>query len=136
MTETDPFCSTILPSRAATAASVRPRKRGRKKLDGRTWQAKLTRSTRAALIAHVGGRPSAPQAVLIDAAVQLTISIAVMDAKRVETGALTLHDGREYLAWQNTLRRALATLGMKAVAASPRTLADIHADRAARAAAA
>lgn len=126
----------LQPTSDADARTPRPRKRGRKKLDGRTWQAKLIATTRAALIAHVGGKPSATQVVLIDAAVQVTVSIAVMDARRADSGALSLHDGREYLAYQNTLRRTLTALGMKAVPATARTLADIRAGQAARQAAA
>jgi hypothetical protein len=59
------------------------------KLDARTKQARLLRETRAALTAHVGGKPSAVQAAMIERAVQLTLRIADMDAKFAETGAMS-----------------------------------------------
>ena len=42
------------------------------KLDQRTKEARLMRETRAELAAHVGGKPSAVQAAMIERACQLT----------------------------------------------------------------
>ena len=61
------------------------------------------RETRAALVAHVGGKPSAVQAAMIERACQLTLRIVAMDRKFAETGAQTDHDSRTYLAWSNSL---------------------------------
>ena len=100
------------------------------KLDGRTREGRLVRDTRSALIAHIGGQPSATQRALVERAVQLTLRIASMDRKFAETGVQTEHDSRTYLAWSASLSRALRDLGMKGVAEKPRTLAEIRADRA------
>jgi hypothetical protein len=53
--------------------------------------------------AHVGGKPSAVQAAMIERACQLTLRIVAMDRKFAETGAQTDHDSRTYLAWSNSL---------------------------------
>jgi hypothetical protein len=92
------------------------------KMDGRTKEARLVRETRAALLAHVGAAPSATQRALIDRAVQLTLRVSVMDRKFAEDVTPTEHDTRTYLAWSNSLSRALRDLGMKGVAESPPTL--------------
>jgi hypothetical protein len=73
------------------------------KLDQRTKEARLMRETRAALVAHVGGKPSAVQSAMIERACQLTLRIVAMDRKFAETGAQTDHDSRTYLAWSNSL---------------------------------
>jgi len=70
--------------------------------------------TRAALVAHVGGNPSATQKAIIERAVQLTLRVATMDRKFAETGEQTEHDSRTYLAWNGSLSRVLRDLGMKA----------------------
>ena len=72
------------------------------------------RTTREGLIAHVGGKPSAPQRALIERAVWLTLAVARLDAQMLAKGGLTDHASREYLAWSNTLTRTLRTLGLKA----------------------
>jgi hypothetical protein len=105
------------------------------KLDGRTKEAALLRETRARLVAHVGGSPSAVQAELIERAAQLTLKVAQLDAK-LDAGAMTDHDHRHYLAWSNTLTRTLAHLGLKAAAERAPSLADYLAAKAASEAAA
>ena len=90
---------------AATTQPIRPTYRpiALAKLDQRTKEARLMRETRAALVAHVGGKPSAVQAAMIERACQLTLRIVAMDRKFAETGAQTDHDSRTYLAWSNSL---------------------------------
>ena len=67
--------------------------------------------TRAALIAHVGGKPSVVQQTLIERACQLQIRIAMMDRDFAAGGVQTLHDSRTYLGWSNSLTRTLRELG-------------------------
>jgi hypothetical protein len=89
------------------------------KLDGRTKEAALLRETRARLVAHVGGAPSAVQAELIERAAQLTLKVAQLDAKldaKLDARSMTDHDHRHYLAWSNSLTRTLAHLGLKPAA--------------------
>ena len=94
------------------------------KLDGRTREARLMRGTRAALIAHVGGKPSVVQQTLIERTCQLQIRIAMMDRDFAGGGAQTEHDSRTYLAWSNSLTRTLRELGLKGAADKPPTLND------------
>jgi len=83
------------------------------KLDGRTREAMLMRRTRAQLIEHVGGSPSAVELALIDRAVALTLRLAQLDAEVVRGEALSSHDHRHYLAWSNSLTKTLGRLGAK-----------------------
>jgi len=101
-------------------------------LDQRTREARLMRETEAALIAHVGGKPSATQKVLIERAVRLTLQLAMMDAKQAGS-SLTEHDGRQYLAWTNTITRLMRQLGLAGAPARVPTLPEYLANRAAQA---
>ena len=92
-------------------------------ISGRTREGRIVRGVRAELTAHLGGRPSATQRVLIERAAMLTLRIALMDA-RATRGGMSERDGREYLAWTNTLTRLMRQLGLKGVAQQPRTLAE------------
>ena len=94
------------------------------KLDGRTMIAKLMRETRAALIAHVGGEPSATQRALIERVVWLTVKCSLIDAKIV-AGTDNYYDSKSYLAWSNALRRALRDLGFQSSEAKQPSLADV-----------
>ncbi len=102
------------------------------KLDGRTREARLMRDTRAEMIAHVGGHPSATQRALIERAVQLSLRIAMMDRKFAEQGVQTEHDSRTYLAWSGSLSRALRDLGLKAAKERAISYAEHAAARAAQ----
>jgi hypothetical protein len=89
------------------------------KLDGRTREARLVKSLRTELAAHVGGKPSTAQHALIEQAVQIRLRLALMDRKFSENDILTDHDSRTYLAWSNSLSRLMRQLGLKA-APSPK----------------
>lgn len=94
------------------------------KCDGRTREGRLARQARADLTAHVGGRPSAVQRVLIDRAVQLTLHVARLDIRLAERGEMSEHAAREYLAWSNTLTRTLRELGLRPAAERAPSLAE------------
>jgi hypothetical protein len=79
---------------------------------GKTREGALLRGVRAELVKHVGGHPSATQAVLIEAAAQLRVRIALMDRKFSETQTQTDHDTRTYLAWVGSLGRLLTRIGI------------------------
>lgn len=95
------------------------------KLDGRTQEGRLVRDTRRDLTEHLGGSPSCTQLMLIERIAQLTLRTAAMDRKFAETGAMTEHDTRTYLAWSATLSRALRDLGLKGPAQRAPSLAEI-----------
>ena len=98
------------------------------KPDGRTREGRLLRDTRADLVAHVGGTPSATQKALIERAVALTLQIALMDTK-LATAGFTDHDHRAYIAWTNALTRLMRQLGLKGAAERVPTLRDYQAAR-------
>ena len=86
---------------------------------------------RAELIEHLGGKPSAVQAALIDRIALLTLHVAQFDQKALEAGGLSERDGRQYLAYSNSLARALRDLGVRASSATGPSLAEHLARRAA-----
>ncbi len=95
------------------------------KLDGRTRHARLVKSLRSELIAHVGGTPSTTQRLLIDQAAQLQLRIAMMDADGDGIGGMTERNQVQYLAWSGALSRLLRDLGLQSAAAPAPTPATI-----------
>jgi hypothetical protein len=90
--------------------------------DGRSADARLMRRTRAELIAHLGGKPSATQAAIIDQIGWLTLYVTRMNRQALETaGVHSAHAAKEFLAYQNSLTRALARLGLDATPALKQT---------------
>ena len=81
-------------------------------LDGRTREAKLLRRVRSELTAHVGGKPSATQRMLIERAATLALHVETLDRKVLQGGVMSEHDSRTYLAWSNSLTRTLRELGL------------------------
>lgn len=98
-------------------------------IDMRSREGLLLRRIRGELTAHVGGRPSATQSVLIERAALLNLQIAMLDAKHA-AGGLSSHDQREYLAWTNALTRLMRQLGLKGAAERGPSLRDHLAQRA------
>jgi hypothetical protein len=97
---------------------------------GKTREGAFLRGVRAELVKHVGGRPSATQAALIEAAAQLRLRITLMDRKFSETHTQTEHDTRVYLAWVGSLARLMTRLdSLKGVADKPPALQDYLAAR-------
>ena len=84
--------------------------------DGRSWQARLARSVRAELTAHLRGAPSATEAQLIETAVQIRIRLAAEDRKYAAEGTMSDHAVRTYLAWSNAYARLMTRLGLKEAA--------------------
>ncbi len=98
------------------------------KLDRRTWQGRLLRDARAELVAHVGGRPSATQAALIEQLAQLRLRLALYDRRFAERGEQTDHDRRSYLAFANTYARLLGRLGLAPAVPRKRSIAEYLAE--------
>lgn len=86
------------------------------KLDGRTREARLLKKTRQDLTRLIGGNPSVAQKMIIDQAAWLTVHVNLMNVKSAEEGgALSERDGRQYLAWSNSLTRLLRQLDAQKV---------------------
>jgi hypothetical protein len=83
------------------------------KVDGRTKEANLMRSVRDELTLHVGGKPSAVQRALIERAVWLSLRLAQLDRKIASGRDFTQIDSNTHLAWNNSLTRTLARLGIE-----------------------
>lgn len=83
-------------------------------IDGRRAEAKLLRSVRADLAKHLGGTPSATQRMLIDQAAMLTLRLHLMDRQSLQDAEMSERNGRQYLAWANSLSRLLRQLGLEA----------------------
>ena len=81
-------------------------------MDGRSREARLLRRVRSELTAHVGGKPSATQRMLIERAATLALHVETLDRKVLEGGVMSEHDSRTYLAWSNSLTRTLRELGL------------------------
>jgi len=94
-------------------------------LRARTREGKLLKATRADLTRHVGGAPSVTQRVLIERASMLVLQLAMMDARALETGEMSEHSSRQYLAWTNTLAKTLRHLGLQAASARQPTVAEV-----------
>ena len=96
------------------------------KFDGRTREAWFMARIKRDLTAHIGGKPTTVQRMMIDRAAVLMLRLAKLDDKIInETGPLTLHDTNYVIAWQNSLTRCLVALGVNAAAAPAPSLADI-----------
>ena len=80
----------------------------------RLAEGRRLREFRAELTAHVGGAPTATQRALIDRATVLQYHLTGLDRKTIESGDLSDHASRQYLAWSNTLTRTLRALGLEA----------------------
>jgi hypothetical protein len=91
------------------------------RLDGRRREVKLLRQTRAELLGHVGPHPSATQRALVEVAVNLTLYVRLFDSKALAAGGLGERDARQYLAYSNSLTRALARLGLNKATQEPKS---------------
>jgi hypothetical protein len=69
-------------------------------------------SLRKELIAHIGGKPTITQTLLIDQACALQLRLALMDMDADKVGTLTTRNQVQYLAWSNSLTRVLDQIGM------------------------
>ncbi len=84
----------------------------------------MLKATRADLVRHVGGSPSATQKLLIERAAVLQLRLAMMDRAKSPGGDLSEKSAREYLCWHNSLVRTLRELGLQAAPTPIPTLAD------------
>jgi hypothetical protein len=86
-------------------------------VDGRLAEGKLMARVRAELTEHLGGKPTAPQRILIDRAAALSLRLHLMDRESVRSGQMSERNGRQYLAWSNSLTRVLNQIGLTAAPA-------------------
>jgi hypothetical protein len=94
------------------------------RLDRRTKASRLTRRIRAELLAQIGPAATPAQIMLVERIVTLRLHVERFDAKAAENDGLNEHDRKAYLAYSNSLTRALRTLGLQATAQRTPTLAE------------
>lgn len=119
------------PSHLTVMSAIGPYSRpdALRRIDGRTREGRLLRAIQRDLVEHVGGSPSTAQRLLIEQAASLRLHLAMMDRRTAEGRELTERDGRQYLAWSNSLSKLLRHLGLKGTAARPKTLQQHMAER-------
>ena len=89
--------------------------------DGRSRQGRLLTQMRRQLTAQLGGNPTPTQVVLIQTAAMLQLKCATFDQKIID-GTFSDYDSKVYLAYANSLRRTLDSLGLAAAPAPKPTL--------------
>src|SRR5690348_12631730 len=82
-------------------------------IDYRTSEGQLLTQVRQELTQHIGGKPTAPQRILIDRAAMLVLRITLMDKHEAQTGYMSEKNAREYLCWTESLSRLLVKLGLE-----------------------
>jgi len=131
----DPEPTVATPARHT--GQVRPVVRGRRlpenmrvavRLDRRTRLGRDVAAFRRELLQHVGDRPSATQRAIVELAVQLRARLVAMDQAFAERGDQSAHDTKSYLAWSNSLARAMGRLGLKGPAEAVPTIASLFAN--------
>jgi hypothetical protein len=100
-------------------------------IDGRSREGRFLRAYERMLAEHVGGRPSRVQAELIRRASRLALHLEIQDDLSLQTGQMSDHAGRQYLAWHGALARTLTLLGMESAAPRHATLQEYLSRRAA-----
>ena len=80
------------------------------KADGRTHIAKLLKEVRASLAEHLGGAPTAAEAILVHSVSIKVVRLALLD-ERVLSDLES--DKHQWLSWSNSVRRDLEVLGLR-----------------------
>jgi hypothetical protein len=114
--------------RRRPAPRVGPYSALRQRLDRRTRLGRRAAAFERALVAQIGGAPSAAEAALIKLAVTLDARIALLRARLLAAGAGDERAERHMISWCNALARTPRTLGLKAAPEPPPSLADIIAE--------
>src|SRR3954453_5306706 len=91
-------------------------------VDYRTSEGQLLTQVRQELTQHIGGKPTAPQRILIDRAAMLLLRITLMDMHEAKTGYMSEKNAREYLCWTESLSRLLVKLGLDEAQADTKPL--------------
>ncbi len=95
------------------------------RLDLRTREGRYLRAIQDELTAQVGDDPTAAEKLLIRLASLKALRVALMAPKIMTSEAIDERADRQFLAWANSLRRDLDTLGIAKRAQSSPRLADL-----------
>jgi len=108
-----------IPDYAKNRSPSRPDKL--QNIDGRLAEAQLMARVRRELTQHLGGKPTAPQRILIDRVAALSLRLHLMDRDSARSDGMSERNSRQYLAWSNSLTRALNQIGLNAAPAAKST---------------
>lgn len=88
--------------------------------DGRTREGRILKSTRKALLDHLGGELQVTefQRMLVERACKLQLRISLLDDKLLY-GTFSEYDEKIYLAWSNSFVRTLRELGLNQASTKP-----------------
>jgi hypothetical protein len=112
------------PAKKQTPWDHRARRRFRE-VDGRTLPARTEKWVIGALTEHVGGDPTAPQTILIGTAAKLVAVTEILGNRLIADGKVSENASHQFLAWANSLRLILTTLGIERQEQAPARLAEI-----------
>ncbi len=93
-------------------------------IDGRRAEARRMKEVRQELVAHVGGKPSATQRLMIDRVAVMLLRMELLDKEAMNGTPMADHDQRAYLGWANSVGRMLRHLGLKGVTGAAPSLSD------------
>ncbi len=71
-------------------------------VDGRLAEGRLMARVRAELTQHLGGKPTAPQRILIDRAAALSLRLHLMDRESARSGEMSERNGGSI--WPGAIR--------------------------------
>jgi hypothetical protein len=89
----------------------------------RSREGELYRRFVRQLVQHVG-RPNHAQEMLIGRIAWLQVHLASMDQRILESGEMSEHTGKQYLAWANSVSRMIAQLGLHSAPEQPPSLSE------------
>ena len=92
------------------------------RLDRRTREGRFAAAIEHELLEHCGV-PSATERLIVRMASVKALRIAMMSDWVLSTDSLSERDDRQYLAWANSLRRDLETLGLTRIESQAPSLA-------------
>ncbi len=123
------------PKGSKNRAPVGPFSKDRKltSLDSRTRAGRVLRQTRLDLTQHVGGHPTAAEALIIQSAAVKATRLFLLSDKLLSGGEIGESTDHNLLAWLNSMRLDLAALGLeRRVKDITPTLSDVLRDHAAQ----
>lgn len=82
-------------------------------LDGRTKEAAVFKSVQDEFTKHCGGNPTAAERAIIERCAWLSVRLNFLDRKLAKSQEFTIADSNYYLAWSNSLCRAIRSLGLQ-----------------------
>ena len=84
-------------------------------IDGRSREGRFLRDVERELVAHVGGKPTVTQKLLIRRLARGLLRLELLD-ERITRGELNDHDARTFSALSNAVRLTARELGVQAAA--------------------